>query len=108
MGDNNRVNLFSAIFWIIFILLIRLVDKTDIFIVLFWGNHIPPEYSPVNQRVGTARCAVRSSQRDDPTLKFVNQPDKHNIYDITSVMMECGGLVFFAAFSPSQRLKGCA
>ena len=51
-------------------LLIRLVDKTEIFIVLYWGNHIPPEYSPINQRAGTARCAVQSSQRDDPTLNL--------------------------------------
>jgi hypothetical protein len=35
--------------------------------------------------VGTARCAVRSSQRDDPALKFVNQPDRQALFDDASV-----------------------
>ena len=33
----------------------------EIFIVLFWGNHMPPEYSPVNQRAGTARWSLRTA-----------------------------------------------
>jgi hypothetical protein len=28
---------------------------------LFWGNHMPPEYSPVNQRAGTARWSLRTA-----------------------------------------------
>jgi hypothetical protein len=38
--------------------LIRLVDKTEIFIVLFWGNNLPLENSPVIQLAGALRRPV--------------------------------------------------
>jgi hypothetical protein len=39
-------------------------------------NLLPP--SNLHDLVGTARCAVRSSQRDDPTPTFNLQPATNN------------------------------